>query len=212
RAGLAGADGPTHHGLFDIAYFRCIPNIVVSAPMNEVELRDLMFTASNYSDQAFAIRYPRGSAVGLPLPKDFKTMEIGKGECLREGDDVAILSYGTIGKYAIQAADSLAEEGINVGHYNMRFVKPLDTELIDQITHKYTHIITIEDGTRHGGFGSAVAEYTSEKDIRPKFSILGVPDQIIEHGTQEELHKETGLDADGIISAVKKAIGVEAAL
>ncbi|MEX1137173.1 MAG: 1-deoxy-D-xylulose-5-phosphate synthase [Balneolales bacterium] len=210
RAGLAGADGPTHHGLYDIAYFRCVPNVVVSAPMNEVELRDLMFTASNYTEQAFAIRYPRGSAVGLPLPKGYKTMEIGKGECLREGDDVAILSYGTIGKYAIQAADQLAEEGVQVGHFNMRFVKPLDADLIDHISQKYSHIITIEDGARLGGFGSAIAEYTSEKDARPKLTIMGVPDQVIEHGTQEELHKEAGLDADGIISAVKKAIGAEA--
>lgn len=207
RAGLAGADGPTHHGLFDIAYFRCLPNVVVSAPMNEIELRDLMYTAANYKDQAFAIRYPRGSAVGLPLPEDFNTIEIGKGECLREGDDIAILSYGTIGKYAIQAADQLAEEGIEVGHYNMRFVKPLDEQLINKISQKYNHIITIEDGARHGGFGSAVAEYTSDKDMRPKITIMGVPDRVIEHGTQEELHKEVGLDTEGIISTVKKVIG-----
>lgn len=208
RAGLAGADGPTHHGLFDIAYFRCLPNVVVSAPMNEIELRNLMFTAANYTEQAFAIRYPRGSALGLELPEEFKTVEIGKGECLREGDDLAILSYGTIGKYAVEAADRLKQEGTQVGHYNMRFVKPLDTELIDQVSQKYGHIITIEDGSRHGGFGSAVAEYTSEQEIRPKITIMGVPDHVIEHGTQEELHKETGLDADGIIETIKSALGV----
>ncbi|MEX2639559.1 MAG: 1-deoxy-D-xylulose-5-phosphate synthase [Balneolales bacterium] len=207
RAGLAGADGPTHHGLFDIAYFRCLPNMVVSAPMNEIELRNMMFTAAHYNEQAFAIRYPRGSALGLPLPEEFERMEIGKGECLREGDDIAILSYGTIGKYAIAAADRLMDEGIRVGHYNMRFVKPLDTELIDYITTKYRHLITVEDGARHGGFGSAVAEYTADLDVRPRITILGVPDRVIEHGTQEELHKEIGLDADGIIGTVKKALG-----
>jgi len=205
RAGLVGADGPTHHGLYDIAYLRCIPNIVVGAPMNEVELRDMMFTAAQYEEGAFAIRYPRGEVQEfLPEGVAARTMEIGRGECLREGSDVAILSYGTIGNEAVRAVDILEAEGVQVGYYNMRFVKPLDTELLDQIALRYRSVITIEDGARMGGFGSAVTEYISEHHAGVRVSIMGVPDTIVEHGSQKELYCEVGIDADAVVEKVHR--------
>lgn len=205
RAGVVGADGATHHGIFDIAYLRCLPGIVVSAPMNETELRNLMYTASVYENGSFAIRYPRGKAVGLAWNGDYQKMEIGKGECVREGEDIAILSYGTIGNYVVKATQELAEkENIHIGHYNMRFVKPLDTELIDEIMANYNHLITIEDGAKTGGFGSAVAEYVVGKKNPVPVTIMGIPDRIVEQGTQQELHAECGIDKDGIIRQVKK--------
>ncbi|HKK44853.1 MAG TPA: 1-deoxy-D-xylulose-5-phosphate synthase [Balneolaceae bacterium] len=206
RAGLVGADGPTHHGLYDISYLRAVPNMVVSSPLNEQELRDMMYTASRYDDSAWAIRYPRGRATGMECRENFEPMEIGKGECLREGDDIAILSFGPFGNYVMEAADELAEESINIGHYNMRFAKPLDTALIDEICHTYEHIITIEDGTKLGGFGSAVTEYLSDKPHHIPVTIMGVPDRVVEHGTQKELHREVGLDPEGIIRQVKKLL------
>ncbi|HKJ31228.1 MAG TPA: transketolase C-terminal domain-containing protein, partial [Balneolales bacterium] len=207
RAGLVGADGATHHGLFDIAYLRCLPNIVVSAPMNENELRNLMFTASEYQNGPFAIRYPRGKGVGMAWNGDYQKMKIGKGECIRDGEEIAILSYGTIGNYVTQATDELTRsEDIQIGHYNMRFVKPLDTALIDEIMTKYSHIITIEDGVKTGGFGSAVAEYVVSKKNPIPITILGVPDYIVEQGTQAELHADCGIDKNGIIKQVKKLL------
>jgi len=209
RAGLVGADGPTHHGLYDISYLRNVPNIIVSSPMNEEELRDMMYSASKYEECAWAIRYPRGRATGMDIPEGFKSMEIGKGECLREGDEIAILSFGPFGNYVMEAADDLEEEGINVGHYNMRFAKPLDTDLIDKICHTYDRIITIEDGTKLGGFGSAVAEYLADKPHHIPTTIMGVPDRIVEHGTQEELHEEVGLDPEGIKETVREVLKAE---
>jgi len=206
RAGLVGADGPTHHGLYDISYLRNVPNMIVSSPLNEQELRDMMYTASKYEDAAWAIRYPRGRATGMNTRQEFKSMEIGKGEKLRDGEEIAILSFGPFGNYVMQAADDLAEEGVQVGHFNMRFAKPLDTDLIDEICHTYDHIITIEDGTRLGGFGSAVAEYLSDKPYHIPTTIMGVPDRVVEHGTQEELHREVGLDPQGIKEKVREVL------
>lgn len=206
RAGLVGADGPTHHGLYDISYLRAVPNMIVSSPMNEEELRDMMYTASKYEECAWAIRYPRGRATGMDYPKKFKSMDIGKGQKLRDGDEVAILSFGPFGNYVMEAADDLAEEGINIGHFNMRFAKPLDTDMIDEVCHTYDHIITIEDGTKLGGFGSAVTEYLSDKPHHIPTTIMGVPDHIVEHGTQEELHAEVGLNPDGIKEKVREVL------
>lgn len=206
RAGLVGADGPTHHGLYDISYLRAIPNMVVSSPMNEEELRNMMYTASKYEEAAWAIRYPRGRATGMDYPEGFKSIEIGKGKKVRDGDDIAILSFGPFGNYVMEAADDLAEEGIDIGHFNMRFAKPLDTDLIDEVCHTYEHIITIEDGTKLGGFGSAVAEYLSDKPHHIPVSIMGVPDRIVEHGTQEELHEEVGLHPEGIKEKVREVL------
>ena len=206
RAGVAGADGPTHHGAYDTSYMRAIPNMVISSPLNEQDLRDMMFTASKYDEAAWAIRYPRGEATGMVVREGFMPMEIGKGICLREGESVAVLSFGPIGKYVTDAADQLLEEDIEIGHYDMRFAKPLDTVLIDEICEKYDHIITLEDGARLGGFGSAVAEYLAEIESRPTLKIMGLPDRIIEHGTQEELHHEVGIDAEGVVTEVKKLL------
>ncbi len=206
RAGVVGADGPTHHGAYDVAYMRSIPNLIISSPLNEQDLRDMMFTASEYDEAAWAIRYPRGAATGMDVRKGFQSIEIGKGICLREGEGVAVLSFGPIGKYVTQAADQLLEEGIEVGHYDMRFAKPIDEELLDEICMRYNHIITLEDGAQLGGFGSAVAEYISQKEERPTLKIMGLPDRIIEHGTQEELHTEVGIDVDGIVSNVKEIL------
>lgn len=206
RAGLAGADGPTHHGAYDTAYMRAIPNLVISSPLNEQDLRDMMYTSSIYDDAAWAIRYPRGKATGMEIRDHFETIEIGKGICLREGEGVAVLSFGPIGKYVTEAAENLLEEGIEIGHYDMRFAKPLDKELLDEICQKYDHIITIEDGSKIGGFGSAVAEYLAEKETSPTLKVMGLPDRIIEHGTQEELHQEVGIGVEGVIKQVKSLL------
>lgn len=206
RAGVAGADGPTHHGAYDTSYMRAIPNLLISSPLNEQDLRDMMYTASLYEDAAWAIRYPRGKATGMEVREGFQTIEIGKGICLREGEGVAVLSFGPIGKYVTEAANQLLEEDVEIGHYDMRFAKPLDTELIDEICLKYDHIITIEDGAKIGGFGSAVAEYLAEKESAPTLKIMGLPDRIIEHGTQEELHVEVGIGVEGILEEVKNIL------
>ncbi|MFO8030519.1 MAG: 1-deoxy-D-xylulose-5-phosphate synthase [Cyclonatronaceae bacterium] len=204
RAGVAGADGPTHHGLYDIAYMRCLPNMVVSAPMAEDDLRNLLYTASRYDEGAFAIRYPRGETTGVELTEDYKYITPGTGRVISEGEDIAILSYGTIGKYVTEARELLSGLGISVGHYDMRFVKPLDTDMLDLVARSYSHVITIEDGARHGGFGSAVAEYYMEQQRRPAMKIMGVADRVVEHGSQKQLHHELGLDAEGIVSEAMK--------
>lgn len=211
RGGLVGSDGPTHHGLYDISYLRVVPNMVVSSPLNEQELRDMMYTASKYEEAAWAIRYPRGKATGMNCRKEFMPMEPGKGIRLRAGDDVAVLSFGPIGNYVIEAADKLETEGIHIGHYDMRFAKPLDTGLIDEVCQSYRHIITIEDGARLGGFGGAVAEYLADKTYSIPVSIMGVPDRIVEHGTQQELHDEIGIGPGGIEQKIKEVLEKTAA-
>lgn len=208
RAGLAGADGPTHHGLYDISYLRSLPNMVVGAPMNEIELQNMMFTAWKHQEGPFAIRYPRGASVGFDRDQQYELLHPGKGRKLKEGDDIAILSYGTIGNEAAKAAAQLDEIGIEVGHYDLRYVKPLDTDLIDEIASSYKHLITVEDGARLGGFGSAVAEYLMQTSNRPGMTILGVPDRLVEHGTQPELYNEVGIDAEAIAGQVKEAVAV----
>jgi len=195
RAGLVGADGPTHHGCYDISYLRGIPHIVLSAPMNEVELRDLMYTASIYEEGSFAIRYPRGSVQNFITTKEFNKVEIGKGRILNEGDEVLFLSYGTIGNEVAKAVQLLHEQGIEVGHYDMRFAKPFDEELVNQAVQNYKKIITVEDGTVLGGFGSAIAEYVCGLDNPIPVKIKGIPDRLIEHGEPKELIQEIGLDA-----------------
>lgn len=208
RAGLVGADGPTHHGLYDVAYLRIVPNIIVSSPLNEQDLRDMLYSASLHNDASWAIRYPRGASTGMEVREGFEPMEIGKGVMIQEGDKVAVLSFGPIGKYVTEASERLQEEGIRIGHADMRFAKPLDTGLIDHILGKYDFIITIEDGSKLGGFGSAVAEYVAGKGLAVPVTILGVPDAIIEHGTQRELHDEVGMGPDGIAGQVRAALGV----
>lgn len=208
RAGFAGADGPTHHGLYDIAYLRTVPNMIVSSPMNEQELRDMLYTASIYDESAWAIRYPRGRATGMSVREEFEKTVIGKGRIIKDGEKIAVLSFGPIGNYVIEASERLESDGINIGHFDMRYAKPLDKSLIDYVLAGYDSIITLEDASILGGFGSAVAEYVASKGVSVSVTILGVPDMIVEHGTQRELHDEVGIGPDGIISAVKKSLGV----
>lgn len=176
--------------------------MVISSPLNEQELRDMMYTASKFEEGSWAIRYPRGRATGMKI-EGFREIEIGKGVKLQDGEDIAILSFGPIGKYVIEASAKLEQDDIHIGHFDMRFAKPLDSELIDEICESYDHIITLEDGAKLGGFGSAVAEYIAEKENSPTLKIMGVPDRIVEHGTQEELHDEVGIGVEGIIETVQ---------
>jgi 1-deoxy-D-xylulose-5-phosphate synthase len=200
RGGLAGADGPTHHGAYDIAYMRCIPNMIVSAPMNEEELRNLMFTA--YKTPApFSIRYPRGNGVMVDWKQPFQLLEIGKGRTLRKGNDIAILSIGHMGNLAMDAVNRLVNEGIDVGFYDMRFVKPIDEDLLHEIFKSTSSIITVEDGCVQGGFGSAVLEFMADHGYSARVKRLGIPDKIVEHGTQPELWSECGYDAEAIYAA-----------
>jgi 1-deoxy-D-xylulose-5-phosphate synthase len=205
RAGVVGEDGPTHHGAYDIAYFRCIPNMIISAPMNEQELRNLMYTAQlDSTANPFVIRYPRGEGVMPEWRKPFEEIEIGKGRRLREGKDIAILSFGHPGNFAAAATRDLKAEGFSPAHYDMRFAKPLDEALLHEALQRYEKIITIEDGTIVGGFGGAVAEFMAAHGYKNDLKILGIPDKIIEHGTLKELHRECGYDADAIAGAVRE--------
>lgn len=179
-----GEDGPTHHGAYDIAYMRCIPNLIVSAPMNEQELRNLMYTAQLESTtQPFVIRYPRGEGVMPDWQKPFETITIGKGRKIKDGKDLAILSIGHPGNFVTQAIIALRKENIDPAHYDMRFVKPLDERLLHEVCKQYDKIITVEDGTVVGGFGSAVLEFMANHNYPNQIKILGIPDSIIEHGT-----------------------------
>ncbi|RZS95574.1 1-deoxy-D-xylulose-5-phosphate synthase [Cecembia calidifontis] len=208
RAGFAGADGPTHHGAYDIAYFRCVPNMVVSAPMNEEELRNLMYTATKF-EGPFSIRYPRGQGVMPEWRTPMRQIPIGQGRIVKEGEEVAILTIGHIGNYAVTACEQLAKEGLNPAHYDMRFVKPLDEELLHEVFGKYKKVITVEDGCLMGGFGSAVLEWMVDHGYQAQVKRLGIPDAIIEHGEQIELHRECGFDPEGIANAVRAFAEVE---
>lgn len=203
RAGFAGADGPTHHGAYDIAYFRCIPNMIVAAPMNEEELRNLMFTAQlPRTEKAFSIRYPRGQGVMPNWRTAFKEIEIGKGRKIKEGEGIAILTFGHIGNYAVEACAQLEKQGINPAHYDLRFAKPLDKEMLHGIFSSFRKIITVEDGCVQGGIGSAVLEFMADNNYSAEVKRLGIPDEIVEHGEQIDLYRECGFDSDGIIEAV----------
>lgn len=208
RAGFAGADGPTHHGAYDLAYFRCIPNMVVSAPMNEEELRNLMFTATQF-EGPFSIRYPRGQGVMPEWRTPMREIPIGQGRIVQEGEEVAILTIGHIGNYAVEACAMLAKEGLKPAHYDMRFVKPLDGELLQEVFGKFKKVLTVEDGCIMGGFGSAVIEWMSDHGYAAQVRRLGIPDRIVEHGEQIELHRECGFDPEGIANAVREMVEVE---
>src|SRR5678809_638653 len=203
RAGLVGEDGPTHHGCYDIPYMRCIPNMIVSAPMNEGELRNLMYTAQLESTQnPFVIRYPRGEGVMPEWKTEMKEIKIGTGRKLKDGNDIAILSLGHPGNFAASAIRDLKNDGLNPAHYDMRFAKPLDEELLHEVFNKFDKIITVEDGTIVGGFGSAVLEFMNQHNYKAEIRILGIPDRLVEHGTPKELHHECGYDAAAIKEAV----------
>ncbi|MES2429892.1 MAG: 1-deoxy-D-xylulose-5-phosphate synthase [Bacteroidota bacterium] len=212
RAGLVGEDGPTHHGCYDIAYMRCIPNMIVSAPMNEHELRNLMYTAQLESTKnPIVIRYPRGEGVIADCQKDnmaekypFEEIKIGKGRKLKDGKEIAILSFGHPGNFAAAAIRDVKAEGINPAHYDMRFAKPLDEEMLHEIFSTYSKIITIEDGTIIGGFGSAVIEFMTQHNYNASVKIMGIPDTLVEHGTPKQLYEEIGLDANHIAEMLRE--------
>lgn len=205
RAGLVGDDGPTHHGVYDIAYMRCIPNMIVSSPMNEAELRDLMYTSQLESTkQPFVIRYPRGEGVMPEWKTEMKEIKIGKGRKLKEGTDIAILSFGHPGNFAASAIRNLKADDINPGHYDMRFAKPLDEEMLHEVFKRYSRIITVEDGAIVGGIGSAILEFMAKNGYSAKVKILGIPDRIVEHGSQKELHRECCYDADSIANVARE--------
>lgn len=205
RAGLVGADGATHHGAFDLAAFRCVPNLTIASPMNVIELRNLMYTASQPGHGPFMIRYPRGKGVLLDWHLPFQTMEVGKGYCVTEGDDVAVLSLGPLG-YTVQKAISKAKElGLSVAHYNMIFLKPLDETLLHDVAKKFKKIVTVEDGVIKGGFGSAVLEFLADNGYTGHVvSRVGLPDQFATHGTPDELYHLYGMDADGILKVIQE--------
>jgi len=207
RAGLVGEDGPTHHGAYDIAYFRCIPNMIISSPMNEKELRNLMYTAQLESTRyPFVIRYPRGEGVMPEWKTAFEPIEIGKGRKLKDGREVAILSLGHPGNFAQAAIRELRTEGIDPAHYDMRFVKPLDETLLHEVFSNYNKVITIEDGTIVGGFGSAILEFMNQHHYQAEVRMLGIPDRIVEHGSPKELHRECGYDAQAITETVRSIL------
>jgi 1-deoxy-D-xylulose-5-phosphate synthase len=209
RGGLVGDDGPTHHGAYDIAFMRCIPNMVVSAPMNESELRNLMYTAQlPETEVPFSIRYPRGQGVMPEWRTPFEKIEIGTGRKICDGKDIAILTIGHPGNFAVDACRMLSAEGLRPAHYDMRFAKPLDEAMLHDIAARFTKIITVEDGTVVGGFGSAVLEFFAANHYTPEVTMLGIPDRIVEHGKPEELHRECGFDAPGICRVVRELSGL----
>lgn len=209
RAGLVGEDGPTHHGAFDLAALRPIPNLILSSPLNEKELRLLMYTAQLPNQGPFVIRYPRGRGVLTDWQCDFEAIEVGKGQLLKEGKDIALLSLGPIGNTAAEAIrlfeQQQAQEGhpLTVAHYDMRFLKPLDENILYEVGRHFSRIITIEDGVIRGGLGSAVLEYMSDHGFFPKVTRMGLPDYFVEHGTVEQLRQIVGIDRDAIVSQLR---------
>ena len=209
RAGIVGADGATHHGLFDLAYMRCIPNLTIAAPRNEIELRNLMFTGQQSNMGPFVIRYPRGKGSIIEWRQPLKILTIGKGECLKEGKDLAIITIGTMASHAQPAIEKIEKEyNTSIAHYDIRFLKPLDEVMLHEIGTKFKHIITIEDGVIQGGFGSAVLEFMSDNNYPVQVKRLGIPDSFIEHGTPEELYNMLELDAEGISKSITEFMKV----
>ena len=209
RGGLVGADGATHHGAYDLAYFRCIPNMIVSAPMNEQELRNLMYTAQLKECGPFSIRYPRGNGVMLDWETPFEEITIGEGRQISEGNEVAILSIGHPGNFTTKARENMEQNGYSIAQYDMRFVKPLDEKLLHQVFEKHNKVITVEDGCLQGGFGSAILEFMAEYNYQAEVKRLGVPDDFIHHGTQAELWRECNYDSQAIEEAIQQLVGVK---
>ncbi len=207
RGGLVGDDGATHHGVFDLAYMRIIPNLTLASPMDEEDLRNLMYTAQLGNKGAFVIRYPRGNGIMVDWRRPFRELTIGKGRQMKDGTDIAILSIGAIGNLATEAIERLEKENYSVAHFDMRFVKPLDKDLLHNVFTRFDKIITIEDGVIAGGFGSAVIEFMSENNYSAKVKRLGVPDEFIEQGTQQQLYKICGFDVDAIAETVRSLVG-----
>ncbi len=202
RAGLVGEDGETHHGVFDIAYMRTIPNMIVSAPMNEVDLRNLLYTAQLNNYGPFSIRYPRGYGVVENWKQEFKKIEIGKAVKISDGQDLLVLSFGFVGVNVKKAIEKAKNFGLYIAQYDMRFVKPIDEDVLRSVFQKYDTILTVEDGALKGGFGSAVLEFMADNNFASKVVRLGIPDRFVSHGTQKELQKECGFDEDGIFDKI----------
>ena len=202
RAGLVGEDGPTHHGMFDLAALRPVPHLTISSPMDEHELRRLMYTAQQPGRGTFVIRYPRGRGVLTDWRCPFEEIPVGRGRKLRDGDDVALLTLGPIGNTALQAAEECAAAGVHCAVYDMRFLKPLDEDILQEVGRRFTRIVTVEDGVRNGGFGSAVLEWMSDHGYHPDIIRLGLPDEFVEHGTPAELYRIVGLDKESIVKAI----------
>lgn len=206
RAGLVGEDGATHHGAYDLAYMRCIPDLIISAPRTEADLRNFMYTAQAENNGSFVIRYPRGSGIMPQWRTPFEKVKIGKGEILKEGKQIAIVSLGTPGNKALEAANKLDEEGVSVAIFDMKFLKPIDEELLHQVFSKFNDVITLEDGTVTGGFGSAVLEFAADNNYYANIFRMGIPDRFVEHGTPDELYSECGFDMEGIYNKVKEIL------
>ena len=204
RAGIVGEDGSTHHGAFDLAYLRPIPNIIISSPYDECELRRLMYTAQQPGRGAFVIRYPRGKGSLLDWKCPFETIPVGKGRKMKDGADVALLTLGPIGKTAVAAIEAAEKEGVSVAHYDMRFLKPIDTTILKEVGEKFKHIVTVEDGVVKGGLASAVTEYMAAEGYTPAIHPIGIPDKFIEHGTPAELYEICGMNNDAILRAILK--------
>ena len=200
RAGIVGSDGATHQGIFDLAYMRCVPNLIIAAPRNELELRNLMYTAQQPDMGPFVIRYPRGNGFNTDWRNTLETLPIGKGIRLKDGENMAVLTIGTIAHNAAIAIQQIEKEqtGIHIAHYDLRFLKPLDEDLLREIGQKFKHVVTVEDGVINGGFGSAVLEFLSDNNYDCKVKRLGIPDTFVEHGTPAELYAMLGLDVDGL--------------
>lgn len=208
RGGLVGSDGATHHGVFDIAFMRAIPNMTVAAPRNEIELRNLMLTAEQHKSGPFVIRYPRGKGSIADWRQPMEVLEIGKGECLKDGQDLAVLTIGTMANNASQAIEKIESDGkYKIAHYDLRFIKPLDEKLLHEIAKKFKKIVTIEEGVLKGGFGSAILEFMSDNNYQIVIKRLGIADTFIEHGSPEELHHLVGLDAEGIGERLREILG-----
>ena len=204
RAGIVGEDGSTHHGAFDLAYLRPIPNIIISSPYDECELRRLMYTAQQPGRGAFVIRYPRGKGSLLDWKCPFETIPVGKGRKMKDGTDVVLLTLGPIGKTAVAAIEAAEKEGVSVAHYDMRFLKPIDTTILKEVGEKFKHIVTVEDGVVKGGLASAVTEYMAAEGYTPAIHPIGIPDKFIEHGTPAELYEICGMNNDAILRAILK--------
>jgi 1-deoxy-D-xylulose-5-phosphate synthase len=206
RGGLVGEDGPTHHGAFDLAFLRTIPNITIAAPYDEHELRRLMYTAQLPDMGPFAIRYPRGRGKIVDWQCPLEAVEVGRARQLREGSDVAILSIGSVGNLAAEAIDRVEAKGISVAHYDMRFLKPIDEDVLHEVARNHKHIITLENGIINGGLGSAVLEFMADHGYTPNVRRMGLPDQFIEHGSVPELCRLCGIDSESIVQAIEDMV------
>ena len=206
RGGLVGSDGATHHGVFDLAFMRSIPNMIVTAPMDELELRNMMFTAQNENHGPFSIRYPRGCGCVIDWRQPMQAIPIGRSRQLSEGTDLAILTIGTVGIQTGRVVKMLQKDGIMPAHYDMRFVKPLDEETLHHVFRNFKYVITIEEGVLQGGFGSAILEFMADHKYAGNIKRIGIPDKFIDHGTPEELHREYGLDQQGIYLTAKSFV------